>query len=61
MANLRVTIRNPNPEILELFRQTARDNDGMTLEECFNQSVEFWNANLPQSDDVEYRAENYCA
>ena len=59
MEALRVTIRNPNPEVLELFRATASAND-MTLGQCFNEAFSHWYEGLPEletdEDDVEY----YC-
>jgi len=50
---LRVTIRNPDPEMLRLLRETARDNH-MTLGECFNDAISTWYERLPElSPEIE--------
>ena len=59
MADIRVTIRNPNPELLELFRATARANK-MTLGECFNLAFETWYNGLPELESDEICAADYC-
>ena len=59
MEGLRVTIRNPDPEVLELFRATARAND-MSLGETFNEAFEFWYNQLPELEPQELNAEDYC-
>lgn len=58
MEPLRVTIRNPDPELLELFRATARANE-MTHGECFNQAFECWYNGLPELESDEISGADY--
>ena len=53
MEGLRITIRNPDPELLKLFRQTAKANN-MTLGQCFNEAFESWYASLPELESEAY-------
>ncbi len=53
MEHYRITIRNPDLEMVELLRETASRN-AMTLGECFNDAILTWHENLLDFDPRQY-------
>jgi hypothetical protein len=53
MEQYRITIRNPDLELVELLRETARHNH-MTLGECFNDAISMWHDSLPKLEPDQY-------
>ncbi len=53
MEQYRITIRNPDLEMVELLRETANRN-AMTLGECFNDAISVWYENLLDFDPSQY-------
>ncbi len=48
MEHYRITIRNPDLEMVELLRETASRN-AMTLGECFNDAISTWYDSLSKT------------